>query len=760
MEDVTERKTTNAAGAVASIPAGEQLDVIPGYQLEEKIGSGGYGEVWRAKAPGGLLKAVKMVYGTLSEARASRELKSLERIKTVRHPFILTLERIEIIDGRLLVVTELAEKSLRDHFTECQAINGVGIPREDLMRFIRDAADALDYMFEKHSLQHLDIKPENLLLLGNHVKVADFGLTKDLRDNSVSMVAGLTPLYAAPEVFEGMPSQHSDQYSLAVVYQTLLTGQPPFLGRTAAQLIAQHLHSPPDLSSLPPVDQSAIARALSKNPKRRFNSCREFVEALASVHDEHGESGARSEKPRSEKRTPRPTRRWRERVDPSEISLNPLPAVPLEEVLQVVRPTLVVGLGGFAGRVLRALRRRVRDACGGQPVPALRLRYVDTDEREILDALYGSEADCLGRLDVLGIPLKPPSAYRRNFRNLMEWISRRWLFNMPRSRRTEGVRALGRLALVDHYRDVVASLKQALLEIVDDEAVQQAELETGLECDRQSPRVFVVASTSGGTGSGTVFDVGYALRGLLSELDLRDTGLAAFLLNGLPAASSGRTLCGGNSIACLRELDYFCRTESYPGDASAGIPASEYMTPFPTAYAVNLGSSLGTAGFEDAAERVADYLHHALAGPAASILDHVRLQSGGASVASSMRAFATARVPFGPPRPTDTPADPAGRPDLVEAVASAGNRLFKTRGASRLLIANAGGLPEDLCESIRAGCGNPVTAIDQEDGDGPFICLEVEDVPLCDVEARLEDLCPEGADLAERLHTRTDIEWD
>ena len=77
----------------------------------------------------------------------------------------------------------------------------------------------------------LDIKPENLLLLADHVKVADFGLVKDVKQSSASLVGGMTPLYAAPEVFRGLPGRQSDQYSLAIVYQEMLTGRLPFVGR-------------------------------------------------------------------------------------------------------------------------------------------------------------------------------------------------------------------------------------------------------------------------------------------------------------------------------------------------------------------------------------------------------------------------------------------------------------------------------------------------------------------------------------------------
>jgi eukaryotic-like serine/threonine-protein kinase len=254
--------------AVADDDAREQ--VVAGYTLQHRLGVGGYGEVWRGIGPGGLAKAVKILHGNFDGAAAESELKSLELMRELRHPFLLNIERIETDGSRLVIVSELAECSLEDRFEELRQSGQKGIPRDQLLNFLRDAADALDFMHQEHGLQHLDIKPGNLLIQGGHVKVADFGLIKDIRQTNVSMIGGFTPLYAPPELFEGEPSQSSDQYSLAIVYQLMLTGVPPFSGRTAAQLTAQHLSSKPDLSALTASDRSAVARALSKNPSARF----------------------------------------------------------------------------------------------------------------------------------------------------------------------------------------------------------------------------------------------------------------------------------------------------------------------------------------------------------------------------------------------------------------------------------------------------------------------------------------------------------
>src|SRR6185369_13601304 len=145
---------------------------------------------------------------------------------------------------------------------------------------LEETAEALDLMNSEYQLQHLDIKPQNLFLVHNHVKVADFGLVKDLEGMAASVTGGVTPVYAAPETFDGWVSRFSDQYSLAIVYQELLTGHRPFAGANVRQLVMQHLQGTPDLSSLSCSDRPVIARALAKDPNSRYPSCREMVDSL------------------------------------------------------------------------------------------------------------------------------------------------------------------------------------------------------------------------------------------------------------------------------------------------------------------------------------------------------------------------------------------------------------------------------------------------------------------------------------------------
>ncbi len=266
-----------------------KIEPLPGYRLLEPLGCGGFGEVWKCEAPGGIYKAIKFVFGDPSgleadNTRAEEELRAIQHIKAIRHPFLLSIDRVEKVDGELVIVTELADQNLYQVLQGHQAQGRQGIPREELLGYLLETAEVLDLMNIQYQLQHLDVKPRNLFLVSNHIKVADFGLVSSLSGGEGAIQLGaITPLYASPEIFLGKLSRHCDQYSLAIVYQEMLTGRLPFDGKNVRQLLLLHTTQAPDLSPLAEHDRAVLARALAKEPEQRFGSCREFVRAL--VHE-------------------------------------------------------------------------------------------------------------------------------------------------------------------------------------------------------------------------------------------------------------------------------------------------------------------------------------------------------------------------------------------------------------------------------------------------------------------------------------------
>ncbi len=641
---------------------------LAGYTLLDRLGSGGYGEVWRATAPGGLSKAVKFVFGRQDGARAASELKALQRVLEVRHPFLLSLERIEVVQGRLVVVSELADGSLRDRYFACLEEGQPGIPREELLGYLRDTADALDYLSREHELQHLDVKPENLLLLAGHIKVADFGLVKSVGSQTQSMVGGLTPTYSSPEVFQGRPSRHSDQYSLAVLYQELLTGALPYTGSNAAELTLQHLNDTPDLSALAEGDRFAVSRALAKDPANRFESCSDFVQSLASdsLFASAPTPISQASPPSATQNRIRPTQAATHTAtevfedgggassldgsSPILIDLPPLaePAVRYEafseEIQQKYNPTpaVFIGIGGTAGSILRQLRQQLSERFDlSEPLATMPMLLLDTDRTDLMAATRESEQG-RGLLseETIALPLRRPQDYREKSPELLNWLSRRWLYNIPRSRQTEGIRPLGRLALVDHARQTFQCIRRTLSDAISQESREAAHQQTGVRFGDSALRVYLCASVSGGTGSGMLLDVAYAVRAILSRLQIADAKIL-----GIATHSSGRDAKRGelarvNAYSWLSECRHFDQPENaYPGDTSCGLPGhSPEAPPFDDTYLVDLGDGLNGADFDRATRNVADYLYLDCTSASQGLLDEHRLQK------ATLRTFSTHRV--------------------------------------------------------------------------------------------------------------------
>jgi eukaryotic-like serine/threonine-protein kinase len=647
---------------------------LPGYVLQERIGAGGYGEVWSATAPGGLNKAVKFVFGRQDEKRAINEMRALDRVREVRHPFLLSLERIEILDGRLIVVTELADGSMRDRFAACRAAGLAGIPREELLSYLAEAADALDFLVERHEIAHLDVKPENLLMLAGHVKVADFGLAKSIGAQvEASLVGGMTPAYAAPEVFRGHPGPQSDQYSLAIVYQELLVGALPFAGQTAAELTLQHLNHEPQLGTLSEHDRFAISRALAKDPLHRFENCRAFVRALAAQGGFATESApasqfiapARPTVVRSSdfmSSTASVTQVFADGDDPfasaepvrfeleaeqcsGERLVPPLADISIGGLLT---PTLVIGLGGAAGRVMRELRRKVAENhLGGSAADCLPMLLMDTDPQTLAEACRGGETGAGLRNDeTIGLLLRRPQDYRNKADRLLGWLGRRWLYNIPRSLRTEGIRPLGRLALVDHARQTFQRIRKAMSDTVSEP--QRAAAATGLQqpLRPKALRVVLLSSISGGSGGGMLLDVVFAVRALAEKLSLEHFEVTAVLLQGAGREPHRGELARVNAFASLAELNHFLQPDTqYPGDAGCGLPSRPRgEAPFEATYVLPLGDQLDGPQYEQAIRAVADYLWLDCLTPAGQVLAAWREEEHGQQSRGRLRSFAVQRA--------------------------------------------------------------------------------------------------------------------
>ncbi len=305
-----------------------------GYRLQEYLGKGQFGEVWRATGPGGVLLAVKFI--DLEGGRGQKEYEAIKRIKSIRHANLMPITAIwklnvdgELIpepsndteqttdladiDSRgqsgfvvsaesqpatLIVGMSLGDASLEKYLPEKDDPDPQSkIPIGELLKFMEGIARGMDFLnspvhdFGKGpvSLQHCDVKPANIVLIGDSAVVCDFGLARILSRNQVTMTnPSGTPAYMSPEAIEGKPSCTSDQYSLAVTYYHLRTGTLPIRDDSVHRVLQAHISGRLDFGRLIDSEQEVLRRATHRDWRKRYESNSHFVAAVRDVLLESG----------------------------------------------------------------------------------------------------------------------------------------------------------------------------------------------------------------------------------------------------------------------------------------------------------------------------------------------------------------------------------------------------------------------------------------------------------------------------------------
>lgn len=259
------------------------LSVSQQYEFVKELGRGMFGEVWLArKKPSGIEKAVKILLQPADRDAAKREFRSLELIKNLRHPYLLATEDFWVAENRLHVVMELADGTLRTRFKECRRQMLPGIPEDELLNYFQEAAEGLDYL-HLMKITHRDVKPDNILILHNHAKVADFGLARHQDAIMASMSFAGTPAYMAPEIWGGEGGPASDQYSLAFTYAELRQGKVPIPPKASMQdMMIAHLDGQFEFDEhvIGEAEQVVLRKAMARNPDDRYKSCSVFAEEL------------------------------------------------------------------------------------------------------------------------------------------------------------------------------------------------------------------------------------------------------------------------------------------------------------------------------------------------------------------------------------------------------------------------------------------------------------------------------------------------
>jgi len=256
---------------------------ILGYRLEETVGRGGMGVVYRAYDL--RLKrsvALKLVAPELSEDERFRDrfLAETELAASLEHPNVVPVYDAGEVDGQLYLAMRYVEgsdlKALLSREPRLEPDRAIAIC--DQIAAALDAAHA-------RGLVHRDVKPSNVLLdVHEHVYLADFGLSRRLDEPGMSVGPGLslgTPAYAAPEQIQGREEVNgrADVYSLGCVLYECVTGVVPYQRDSELAMLWSHLQDEPPVPAGYPALAPVFATALAKDRDDRYQSCGELVDA-------------------------------------------------------------------------------------------------------------------------------------------------------------------------------------------------------------------------------------------------------------------------------------------------------------------------------------------------------------------------------------------------------------------------------------------------------------------------------------------------
>lgn len=263
-------------------------DTAGEFEIHKMLGRGGMAVVYLATEVHLSRKvALKVLPPELTFGhgieRFKREAKTAAALD---HSNIIPIYRISS-SGKIFwyAMKFLEGRSLEDVIKEKKRL-----PLQETIQILWQVADALDYAHE-HRVIHRDMKPANVMLdARDRVVVTDFGIAKALTERTLTASGSVvgTPYYMSPEQGMGKPvTGRADQYSLAVMAYRMLSGQVPFEGDSAIDILHKHVMvAPPSLDQacpgLPRHVGRAVHKALEKKPDARFPTVSAFVEALRS----------------------------------------------------------------------------------------------------------------------------------------------------------------------------------------------------------------------------------------------------------------------------------------------------------------------------------------------------------------------------------------------------------------------------------------------------------------------------------------------
>ncbi len=299
-------------------------DKIGDYQLLEKVGSGGFGDVWKAEKRTSLdinhfaLKFFRPKDDGIDFEKVGKELKVWKQLKGLPH--VISVIELDGFEDYVYVVSDFADGgSLANRLK-----NNKGLPEAEAVKITLQILTGLENLHDKGFI-HRDLKPDNILIMNGKYYLADFGISREVKSHSKATGTAGTMEYMPPEAFEKNPSvtPQTDIWAVGVILRQLLTGNLPYPQEDQPSLIAAILMSEPEPmpDTVPEGLREIIKKSLQKERAKRFQSASEMSEALknpqnflAALENERGEKTIAVDRnaDKTEEWVIKPTEDWRE----------------------------------------------------------------------------------------------------------------------------------------------------------------------------------------------------------------------------------------------------------------------------------------------------------------------------------------------------------------------------------------------------------------------------------------------------------------
>jgi eukaryotic-like serine/threonine-protein kinase len=583
---------------------------LAGFRATRRLGRSPHSETWLVQSEEGVEHVVKWL-------PTGGKLPHVKKLTSYRHPFLHLWDKVETRGDELLLLADWSESTLASVMQERTVEPG------ELFGYLKELAEALDYLHIKHKLVHGRLTPAQVGIQHGHVKLLDWGLfdAESLPHRSWS----LTDLQrSAPEVIAGEPEPASDQFALAVLFLEVSTSKLPLDVTTLPQLFQKRLTHNYDHRVVPAHLHGPLNQALAPLPGDRFVTCAAFIKALEKVdldkivapvvvapvakviskpvaetppvatfakdpvsNTETSWANSPTASLSSAETSQIPTMMIKSLVevekkkdarhpDSAFLNLNTLVYQSKVQSYGILTPTFILGIGKRGRAVLQELSTLFHQSYDGiNSLPHVRLMVLDEKKPENVPTYTGKPGELAPEHYYFVEPLN--AEVRKKY--VSDTDVNQWLPADILNDEVDGLPGHARLSMLKQHDALQEKLKAECKIMLASESLQKSMQHTGLSIRQDLvPACYVVAGLDEPITRGCLADLSYQLRSMIAEAGWGNGNVIGVLF--LPESAENQA----GTFACLTELNHYTQERFFSANYGLGNDVTHPQAPFDTAF--------------------------------------------------------------------------------------------------------------------------------------------------------------------------------